>query len=206
MTTEKLTAKQANIKISKLLKGIDNSSTQISKHQSLIEDAVPELQKLLVGLANSPVQPAKSNGQKPVAKPAAKPAAKSAAAKPVAKSAKKTPTKAPAKAVKIDPKPAAKPKAGKPKPPVSGRPSLKQAIQNVMSNGSGPMSAADIWKAATGQYGYWSRQSLYNALKDEKLFSRNDDKFSLLAKAKSDAKAEEFVATVAADPSISKVV
>ena len=211
MSTEtKLTTKQASIKIVKILKGIDNSVTQIQKHQSVIEGAVPELQKLFGGLANQPAQPAKSNGQKAQAKTPEKPKAKPQA-KPPAKPKPKPPqAKAPAP---VKPKPAAKPAkiakpgSSKPKPPVAGRPALKQAAQNIMSSNGGAMTAADIWKATIGQYGYWSRQSLYKALEDEKVFIRNsENKFSLVGKSKSDDKAEEFVATVAADPAISKVV
>lgn len=207
MSTEtKLTTKQASIKIVKILKGIDNSVTQIQKHQSVIEGAVPELQKLFGGLANQPVQPAKSNGQKAQAKTPEKPKAKTPAKTKPKPSQAKTPAP-------VKPKPAAKPakaaKPGpsKPKPPVAGRPALKQAAQNIMSSNGGAMTAADIWKATVSRYGYWSRQSLYKALEDEKVFIRNsENKFLLVGKSKSDDKAEEFVATVAADPAISKVV
>ena len=188
MTTEtKLTTKQATIKIGKLLKGIDNSTAQIQKHQSVIEGSVPELQKLVGGLANQISQ----TPAKPVKAPA-----KAVEAKTTMKAPAKA--KAPAKV---------KPKV---KSPVAGRPSLKQAVQSVMIPATGPMTAADIWKTTVGQYGYWSRQSLYNALKDEKLFVRtDDDKFLLTVagkKLKTDDKADAFVAGVAADPATAKMI
>jgi hypothetical protein len=205
MSTEKLTAKQTTIKIGKLLKGIDNSTAQIRKHQSVIEGSVPELQKLFGGLANSPAPP-KPNGQKAPAKTKASPKP----AKVPAKATAKTPAKAPAKAKTPAKTPSLakdKPKTNKVKPPVVGRPALKQAAQNVMSSNGGVMTAADIWKATVSQYGYWSRQSLYKALEDEKVFTRNsENKFSLVGKSKSDDKADAFVADVAADVAISKII
>lgn len=185
-TKKQLTPKQTVIRASKLLKGIDNSVLQIQKHQASIDSNTSELKSLVNGL-----------GTPPAAKPAKK--VKEAKAKPP-KAAK--PPK-PAKKAK-EAKAASKSNgASKIKPPVDGRPSLKQAIQEVLANG--PLQAADIWKAATGKYGYWSRQSLYTALKDTKTFVNVNKKFQLAA-VKPNEQVEAFVEKVASDTATAKVV
>lgn len=91
------------------------------------------------------------------------------------------------------------------KKPVDGRPPLKQAMQEVLdgSNGEG-MAASEIWKLVTAKYGYWSRQSLYNALKDAKLFKKAGDKFQSVSHE--DEAAEKFIKSVKEDKETAEAV
>jgi len=86
---------------------------------------------------------------------------------------------------------------------VAGRPSLKEAVRQIIMAGSSPMPAAEIWKLATAKWGYWSRQSLYNVLKDEKSFSRQGEKFALATNSVDDAEAEKFVKQVESRQAVS---
>jgi hypothetical protein len=180
-----LTPKQAEIKINKILRGVDNSAAQLEKHTKNIQESMPVVRELLSGLTNPPE----------------KPAPKAAPKKPAPKKAdnKKTP--------KAKAKPASKKADGKKsndvKKPVAGRPALKQAIQEVF-NGNGAMAASEIWKAVTAKYGYWSRQSLYNALKDGSLFKKDGDKF--LSISQEDEKIDKFVESVEKDQSVAEAV
>jgi len=88
---------------------------------------------------------------------------------------------------------------------VAGRPALKQAIQEVFNgNSNGPLAASEIWKTVTGKYGYWSRQSLYNALKDSKLFKKEGDKFQSISQE--DESVDKFVESVGKDQSVAGTV
>lgn len=205
MATEtKLTTKQMSIKIGKILKGVDNSVTQIHKHQTSIGEAIPALQKLVGGITNNitPVAPAKET--KPVKEvKKAKPEKPVKEAKKPVKEVKKA---KPDKEVKKPAKELKKP-AKEVKKPVAERPALKQVIKNVITNNGTPMTSSEIYKTIIDKHGIWSRQSVYNALKDKSLFTRTNDVFSLtVVRTKPDEKAEALVADVAADSDVTKVM
>ena len=181
-TKKALTPRQAEIKLGKILRGVDNSVAQIEKHSENIKGLVPEAQQILAGLANPPEAKA---APKPKAKPA--PQAK---AKPKAKAKDKPKTN--------------KAKADNMKKPVDGRPPLKQAMQEVLNGDGEGMAASDIWKQVTAKYGYWSRQSLYNALKDAKLFKKTGDKFQSVSHE--DEAAEKFIKSVKEDKETAEAV
>jgi hypothetical protein len=188
-----VTPKQAQIKIASLLKGIDNSVVASNKHAKIINDNTKQVKTLLSSISNA--KPVKPVAAKPVKKPAkpAKPAKKPVAAKPVKKPAKK-PTK-PVVAKPVKPV-ASKPVESKPVPAgktaaVAGRPILKDAIKEILvANNNKAMPAAEIYKQTTAKYGYWSRQSLYNAL--EKSFTKTDQGYES-KKDGSDAEVDNFV-------------
>ncbi len=205
-----LSPKQAQVKITTLLKGIDNSSITIRKHQDLMTESVRKVQDLIPAIAAVPAQ-------KPV--PAAKPA-KVPAAKP-AKPAKpaKEPTPAAKKSAVV--KPAAK-SVAKPAVKVAttdNRPPFKQVISEIITKNGGPLEANEIFKAAenkaaTGGYDGWSRQSLYMALKDTKKFAKTEGGYGLAAVAPSrdaivstgDEDAEAFINSVEKNQEVSAVI
>ena len=210
----KKTPKQAIARINSLLKGIDNSVIAINKQKAVLTDAVKEMKGLMGGLSN--VQTAKVEKSAPAPKPESK--SKPATKKPAAKkpAAKKPAAKKPAaKAAKAAKKPAPEAKKSAPAKPakaasssekktVEGRPLLKDAVKQILAD-KNQMSAADIWKKATSKWGYWSRQSLYNVLKDEKSFSRHEDQFSLFNNKVDDAEAESFISQVESSQAVSSV-
>lgn len=201
----KKTPKQAIARINSLLKGIDNSVVAINKNKIVLNDAVKEVRSLMGGLSNF-TAPAKPQAKKPEVKKA------TPAKKPETKPAKKPEVKKVIPAKKPEVKKASpvklastKPAATKPGKPVDGRPSLKEAVKQVILANNGTMSAADIWKQATTKWGYWSRQSLYNVLKDEKSFSRQGEKFALAHSTVDDAEADKFVQQVESNTVVSNV-
>ncbi len=224
-------------KATKLLRGIDNETAQITKGVEALAKRTEKVAKdtavvsgLLAGLSNAAIagtevkpapKPAAKTAPKPAAKTAAKPAAKTAgvktgkpakkpAAKPAAKVAAKTASKKPA--AKAAPKPAKKVAAKSAKPAVAAageRPKLKTVVNGLMdaaaaSNGGkpAPIQAAVLYKQVCDAHGYYSRQSLYNALKDEKSYkkvkdSEGEDAYIRIpgsaASGTSDEEAEAFV-------------
>jgi hypothetical protein len=146
------------IKATSLLKGLDNSAAIIAKKQAEITKSTKELVQAL-GSISAP-QPAKPAKAEKVAKPA-KPAKAEKPAKP-AKAEK------PAKPAKAE------------KPAAQKAPALKPVIIQALENGS--MTAADLYTHVKKIHD-WSRQSLYNALKDETLFTKDGDKFKRATKS-----------------------
>ena len=65
-------------------------------------------------------------------------------------------------------------------------------------------AVSEIWKKITAKYGYWSRQSLYNALKDNKLFRKEGNKF--LSVSQENESIEKFVESVEKDQSVAAAV
>lgn len=224
-----LTPKQAAVKVSSLLRGVDNSVAKIAKGRTAIaegEKAIREntsqIRSIVSGLSNT-AQTGKAAVKKPAKKAAAKkPVKKKAAAK---KAAPKKPVKkkkaaakkaAPAKAAKK----AAPKKAAAKKVAVEGRPSVKEAIKESI-RADGPDTKASLYHKVTGKYGYWSRQSFYNALKDESSFREVDGKVHVISVKASEKKeapkkeapkpkprttdeeADRFVDSVAQDPAVS---
>ena len=52
---------------------------------------------------------------------------------------------------------------------------MKDAIRESIGS-EGPDTKANLYHRVTSKYGYWSRQSFYNALKDKKSFREVDGK------------------------------
>lgn len=163
--------KQISSSINKTLKGLDNEAASVRKaHDALnsrldkITASVSDLTKLMVGLSNAQVQ-----AIKPVKTVKPSPAEK----------ASKTP-------VKVEPKPKETVHTESTEStvqvvkitsplPTGDKPPLKNVIDLILADSNGPLSAASIYALATAKYGSWSRQSLYNALKDEKRFIKTGD-------------------------------
>jgi len=76
---------------------------------------------------------------------------------------------------------------------------------------NGKLPANEIYKAVVQAHGYYSRQSLYNALKDEKTFKKVGEDYMVAggaasATATSDEEAETFVKAVEGESATSSVV
>lgn len=164
-----LTPKQVVAKANNLLKGIDNSSVAIKKHQATIEASVEQVRNLVDGIGNQPApapKPVKAaapkSTEKVATKPTAKPAAKAAKA---AMPKKATPVKAAKTATSTE----------------DSGPTIKEAAIAVLRKEGKAMKAADIWHTAQKTYNRtWSRQVLYNALnKNTDIFVRSGDDFGL---------------------------
>ena len=89
---------------------------------------------------------------------------------------------------------------------------MKEVAKKILSKE--PMLAAEIWKRATSEWGYWSRQSLYTILKDKKVFCRQGEKFALANGTKfpavhdvnvDDKEAENFINQVQSNQVVSNV-
>jgi len=214
-------------KIGKLLRGIDNETLAIKQAQDklnvrvkAVQDNARTVQTLIGGISNA----ALAAPSKPVPAKAVKPAKAAKPAKPakVAKPAKPAKVAKPAKPAKV-----AKPvkvkaeklvkaaKASDKTPPTSDRPSLKKVISEIIAKSGKPMGTADIYKAACQKYGYWSRQSLYNALKDIKVFAKNGEEYSVVGEPdvdtnsmsdSSDTEADDFVKRVEENSSVAGLV
>lgn len=131
------------------------------------------------------------------------------------------PAPAKAKVPAVKPVKEAKVKAEKPaktakpatKPAVVEKLPLKQVLVQILQT-NGPTSATDLYKKATDSYGSWSRQSLYNALKDQSTFTRSGDEVRLTERqgvapssttGEKDA-ADLFIAKVEDDAAVSQMV
>ncbi len=156
------TVKTAAVAMSKILRGIDNDASAIAKSQDALNKRIDKINqnvavanKIMLGLSNFtvPVQVKTELAKKPA------PAQKAPVAKPVVKKDQK-----PAKAAPV--KVAA---SSEPKMPI------KKAVDSVLSGSDSAKKASEIYTEITGKYGSWSRQSLYNALKDEKKYSKTGD-------------------------------
>jgi hypothetical protein len=186
-TKKKLSPKQASIKATNLLKGIDNSVAQMDKHHGLIVGNMKKLRSVLNGLSNAAINPP-SSPAKPVKKTVTK------------KEAKKT--------TAVKPK-ATKATSKQKKEENPNRPPLKEVVLGIIKD-SGPLTAAEIWNKATEKHGYWSRTSLYNLLKkNPKTFKKTGDKFCISnseAEPKEGAEVDEFVKQVEQDQTVSATV
>jgi hypothetical protein len=211
---------------------IKRDHDKLGSRVKAVQENARSVQTLIGGISNTalatPVKPAKvAAAKKPEAKKPAKvaaakkPAKKLEAKKPVSKKpeakkpAKKLEAKKPAKAVAKKPeakKPAKvaaakKPVAAKAEKNVAGnRPPLKKVISDIITKNGKPMGAAEIYKEVCQQFGYYSRQSLYNALKDNKSFAKNGEEYKVVESqtpsaksAVSDSEAEDFVRKVDED-------
>jgi hypothetical protein len=179
------TPKQMLARVQTLLRGIDNSVLAIEKHKTFVDDAVKEVKSLVGGIEDvTDWASDKSPESKPVVnklESKKKPEMELCLGKPKLEKATKVAVPTSVTSTKVK------------KAPVDGRPSLKEVVRQIVANDS--MSAAEIWNQATEKWGYWSRQSLYNVLKDGRLFSKQDDKFSLANHFMDEA--EKFIKQVA---------
>jgi len=196
-----LTPKQAEIKVGSLIRGIDNFVTRIKKDTALVVDAMLEFKQVLPALSNT-TKAAK------VEKTSAKVEKTSAKVEKTSAKVEKTSAKPPKKEKAASPLKAAR----KAKPPVKERPTIKEAIQEMLKT-HGSLPPADLWKKTVDKYGYWSRQSLYNALKDDNLFKKSDGVISLVPNRNKDKDKDKdkddgvdsFVDVVLADKSVAHV-
>jgi hypothetical protein len=187
--TQNLTVKQAQVKVTNLLKGIDNNNVAISKKLEENENAVKQVQMLFPSALTQPdVKPAQAKDLKTAKKAKAKETATNEAVK-------QTKTKPAAKTATQD-----------------NRPPLKQVIVEILTKAGKSVGAAEIFRTACAEYGTWSRQSVYNAL--EKHFERADEGYKLHEKVISNSQrspdekdeADLFVDSVEAVQSTASVV
>lgn len=200
-----LSPKQAQVKVTNLIKGIDNMNVAIAKKQEENVRAVEELKTLMPIALTQPGTPVQVGGTakgpgtakvKDQAKEAKKPAAKAnGSAKPAAT----------AKAVA---KPSLKEAPGE-------RPALKQVIHDLIAKGGNkPMTKPELYNAAIAKFGKWSRQSFYNAIKDTKHFLADGEGFVNVVATRSQSaqghgekdEADRFVESVERNQATSAVV
>jgi len=169
----------------KHLRGIDNEVAAIKKVQKSLDDrtdkvtkSVAAVSQIIQGISNIAMSSSETTTAAAIknqAKAAAKAPVK--AAKAAAKVQTKTAPKVQSKpAAKTKPKPAAKAQSkDAAKAQAEDRPALKTVIDEVLKSASAPMKASTIYLEACKRYGRWSRQSLYNALKDKKKYAKAGD-------------------------------
>ena len=184
-------------KVTKLLRGIDNETAAIAKSQEALNKRVANVKKnaaeistLVSGISGAALTPSADTPAKKTTTPVKKTAAKKTAipAKKTVAPAKKT--VAPVKNKK-EVSPAKKEATG-------ARPPLKDVISDILRKATTPQTTADIYKQVVAEVGYFSRQSVYSALKDSKLYAKTGDVYQLKdvsssAPAVSDEEIDEFV-------------
>jgi hypothetical protein len=225
-TQTKTEVRNSTARAEKILRGIDNDVMAIESRTKAVGQKAEEFKKILSGLSNTALSSSETKkapekaAPKPAAKPAAKPAQKPAAKKPAPKkpapapkkqAAAKPATKAAAKPAAKKAAPAAKP-AAKKSAPAEDRPKLVDVAASILQKAGKALPAAEIYRDACKAHGYWSRQSLYNAL-EKPIFVKKGDGASATFDLKdrssasaSDSEADNFVSKVAADPATSAVL
>ncbi len=209
----KLTPKQANIAAASILRGLDNSINDAKKNVAKLEDFKAKVSNLSAGLSNlasaPPAKPAKPAAPAKPAKPAkaaAKPAPKAKPAAPAKPAKPAKPVKA-AKPVPAKPKPApAKPapKSDEQKPPVQGRPSIRQAVKDLLRTlpAGTTIHTTEAYAKIVSKYGYWSKQTFYGLVNNDPEISNADSQLSMASgkEAKAAPKAAKPAAPKAAKP------
>jgi hypothetical protein len=183
----------------KLLKGIDNDTASVKRDQENINRRIDRVNENLVNLtkavnavanaaiSNSVPAATKTAEKKPVAntsakvvktqdkpakttKLASKPVSNGSSAKKAAKKAAKVAT------VSVEHQNTGAVKAA-PKiiRAVEERPALKTVIDRILAGKTEAIKASYIYNEACKLHGQWSRQSLYNALKDTNRYVRVGD-------------------------------
>lgn len=217
----KTEVRNAAAQADKLIRGIDND---VAAAKRLQEQADKKLEKatansivvrsLIAGISNAALTQQAAPAPKPAAKPQAKPAAKPAPAKkPEAKVAAKKPA---AKAAPKAAKPAAKASAASSD---GARPDLDDVARDIISKAGKSLTAAAIYHgcqqlADKKGFKVWSRQSLYNQLKNPAKFSKTGDgaeaTFDNVTQAASskvtDAEADKLIKKVEKDSVAASVV
>lgn len=199
--------KQAAARVGVLLRGIDNSIGVIERQKQKISDNLKEAATLVTGLSNAVVDAPKAAVTKSPAKKVQK--AKKTATKPSTKKAKTSKAKSSngAKAKKVA---KANPLTAK-KPPKEGRPLLKDAIRQVVAAAGSPMKSSDIYNQVVDKWGYWSRQSMYNVLKNDGGFQLvASNTYELVAnesgQTTSDSETDQFIDQVAPTTGVGQAV
>lgn len=88
------------------------------------------------------------------------------------------------------------------------RPTIKEAIKEIIIS-SGPKSKTALYNEVTVKYGKWSKQSFYNALKDQNLFKEEEGTITIVkctASRTSDEEAKNFVEKVVSDQTVATTV
>lgn len=198
----------------KLLRGIDNQIVRLEKDTKskvdVLKAQAQEVRMIFTGLTNAALTtPA------PAPKPAKAPAAAKAPTAAKTSTAKAAPAKkaaAPAKKTAAEKKPAAEKPAKKETAKAKSndapaadpnRPPLREVLKGLIKK-NGPTPAGDLYKAAVQTYGYWSRTSFYNIVKDLP-FVKNGENLSLADAETSDDEAEKFVNSVKENTDVATV-
>ena len=214
MAKKDLTIKQAQVKASSLLRGINNDSVTMERCHERIKGAVKEVHDLVTSVITpSALSMAKSQHKEtPKASEAAKKPPKVVQDNAVEPPQKAEKPKKPVKLVKTA-KPVKKSESkGAVKTEETVRPTLKQIVKGYLS--VGPMEQSEIYRKACSEYGKWSRQSLYSALKDEKTFEKVGessyqirDHGVVISKAEADGPSDldKFIDEVESNSSVSSV-
>lgn len=210
---KKLTPKQVQTKADQLLKKIDGNNDAIAKKLNENVQVSKQVKTLITSATSvaisTPVKATQETTPKPAkvaktaskAKNGAEPKAKVVKA---AKPAKEAQTKG-----AVKPPKAAKP--AKIAKTASNRPPLKDLVGSILTKNGKPMGASDIWHAGPEDHKY-SRQSLYNLLKDERSFTKIGDEYKLVVSSisikndkHSEEEADKFVQSVEGNQTVSSV-
>lgn len=189
----------------KLLKGIDNETASVRKLLDVNNKKIEKVAQSVENLSRIIAAVSNISMEKPVDKPTVK-AAPKAAANVTGKPEKE---KKPEKSNKVDKNKASK--AAKLASPKEERPTLKSVIDSILIKSPAGLRASAIYSEATNFHGNWSRQSLYNALKDTSRYSRasmgGDVVYKYNAKtAVSEEEADKIINKIETTVSVSKVV
>jgi len=167
--TNKADVKNIASVANRLLKGIDNETTAVMKllksnneRIGKMADSLDKLSKVFSTVTNAAI----TNTTSTVAKATDKIVEKSNSVKAVKQLDKKAPSKSSGKENKVT----------SISPVTNERPPLKQVIDKILENhGGGPVKSSDIYAEACSGKEKWSRQSFYNALKDNSKYARSGD-------------------------------
>ena len=213
-TQTKTEIRNASSKLDKLLRGIDNNTEIARKEQKKLDARFEQISKdtqtvktLISSITNTAMTAVSTPAPAP-AKTASKPEKAAKASKPAkpqkqdkAKPAVKTAAK-PQKGQGSAKKPAGKANAKERRP-------LKDVVNEILAK-KGPALPADLYKEVTKSEGYYSRQSLYMALKSDDYKKLSDGRYDR-ASTKSSTKpstdeADAFVSQVESNEAVANVV
>ncbi len=198
-TKTKTEIRNDSAKAQRILRGIDNNVAaavklrgQADKKLAQVVKDAAEIRGIVAGISNAALAPPSTSDAK-----------------------KDTPKPTKAEAKKATPKPAKKATPAKAKSPAKeaasedlnvNRPDLDGVIHSILEKAGKALTAAEVYhgcqQLATAKgFKVWSRQSLYNQLKNVKRFSKTGDGAAArFGNAdKSDSEADKFVEKVARD-------
>jgi hypothetical protein len=170
----------------RLIRGIDNETASVrkvlesnNKRMDKVTESINNLSKVLAAVTNAAITNADTGRTEKATTKASTNTSTKSTAKPASKTSAKAAKVAPKTAAKVS-KPTAKPnnaKAAKaaPQAGADNRPPLKKVIDSILSKHNGPVKASVIYAEATSGGTHWSRQSLYNALKDTARYTKIGD-------------------------------
>lgn len=151
-STSEVSTKAQTAAIVKMLKGIDNEAVALQKSHAQLHKKLESIQNTLTGAHKLVSALSNSSVKKPVVNTTASISGKPASHKN-----------------SISPPNGTSTVASESKGPI------KNAIVQVLKSSTKAMKASEIYNTLTSSYGTWSRQSLYNALKDANKFHRSGD-------------------------------